>query len=90
MNKITNQTKKIDIYFAEVDELIKDYEELTNSLVSFYSDFNTKLKEEPPYENINDVDEKYWKDNISSMKKNSLELQTKFTSNYLNIEFIKE
>jgi hypothetical protein len=90
VNKITNQTKKIDIYFAEVDELIKDYEELTNSLVSFYSDFNTKLKEEPPYENINDVDEKYWKDNISSMKKNSLELQTKFTSNYLNIEFIKE
>ncbi len=87
---ISNHIKKLDIFFTKTDELIEEYNIISNALSSYYTDFNTRLENKCPFVNLDNKDEEYWNKNIGDLKIVSNELEKKFIDNYVDIEFIKD
>ncbi|UZO81716.1 hypothetical protein NBT05_04415 [Aquimarina sp. ERC-38] len=90
VSQITNHIKKLDVFFSDTEDLIKEYERISNSFSSYYTDFKTQLEKGCPFSGLDETDQKYWNDNISELIKTTNELQQGFIDNYVNIKFIKE
>lgn len=90
VNDITNYVKRLDGFFVKVDDLIKDYKKISNSLNSYYIDFNETLNKGCPYTNLDSNDKKYWNANTDKLLKITKNLQKDFEAYYIGVEFIEE
>lgn len=86
---ISEKVKKIDFYLNKIDNLIKEYEYLSNRMSSFYADFNKLLSKECPYKNLPENDKRYWNLNVNKIKQMIRKAEDNFNELYNDVNFKK-
>lgn len=84
---IAKQTKEIDNYFQKIENYISEYDKLSNSMSSFFVDFNKQLSGNCPYRNITQTDIIFWKSKVSNIQKTLKDVENTFNKSYTDINF---
>ncbi len=84
---IAKQTKEIDVLFKKIENCISKYDKLSNSMSSFFVDFNKQLGGSCPYRNITEKDIIFWNSKVLKIQETLKDVEKTFNKSYMDINF---